>query len=93
MTKRLPKLALFCTALAFAASGSIAATGQREGASREENAWCPAQPQLIARQSLKDGVDLEPHHAAVLAACAEQAAWEAPSSARSTLDVAATSDF
>jgi hypothetical protein len=93
MTKRLPKLALFCIAFTFAASGPIGATGQRDGASLEQNGWCPAQPQLVARQSLKDGVDLEPHHAAVLAACTEQAAWEAPSAARSAVDVAATSDF
>ena len=59
----------------------------------EQRAWCPEQPHLIARQSLQAGVDFEPHHAAVLVACTEQAAMQEPSSDRFALEMAATTDF
>jgi hypothetical protein len=93
MTKRLPKLPFLCIALAFAAASPLGAQGAREVAMSKQWPWCPEQPNLVVRQSLQDGVDLEPHHAAMLAACAEQAAARGePSSDRFALEMAATTD-
>jgi uncharacterized protein (DUF1499 family) len=92
MTKRLT-LAFSWIALAFAAAAPLGAQGAREVAMSKQSPWCPEQPNLVVRQSLQDRVDLEPHHAAVLAACAEQAAarWEPPSD-RFASEMAATTD-
>jgi hypothetical protein len=71
----------------------IWAQGARDAARSTQWLWCPEQPHLTLRPSLQEGVDLEPHHAAVLAACAEQTAREEPSSARFALEMTATADF
>ena len=71
MTERLPKMVFICIALAFAAAAPIGAQTVREAAVNKQLAWCPEQPNLIAVRGLQEGVDLEPHQAAVLAACAD----------------------
>jgi hypothetical protein len=93
MTKRLPKLVFVWMILAFAAAAPLGAQDARQVAMSKQWPWCPEQPHLIVRQSLQDGVDLEPHHAALLAACADQAAREEPSSGRFALEFAVTTDF
>ena len=92
MTRRLTHMTFACIVLACAAAAPVGAQGAREDAISTQGPWCPEQPDRIARQSLQDGVDLEPHHAAVLAACAEQAATEQASSALLALGVAAPKD-
>lgn len=88
MTKRLPHLAYFCIALALAASAPFGTLGAQEVALSKQLSWCLEAPSPMARDSVQDGADLEPHHAAVLAACAEQAAREEPSSNRFALETA-----
>lgn len=69
MNKRLPKLALPYIALAFAAAAPLGAQGTHDVS--KQWAWCQEQPSIVARQGLQNGPDLEPLHAAVLAACAD----------------------
>ena len=92
MTEHLMKLAFVCVALAFAAATPVSAQGAREDVISTQEPWCPEQPNRLAGPSLQDRVDLEPHHAAVLAACAEQSAREQSSSALLALEVAASTD-
>jgi hypothetical protein len=92
MTRHLTQLTFVCIALAFAAAAPVGAQGTHEDVISTQWPWCPEQPNRIARQSLQDGVDLEPHYAAVLAACAEQSAKEQISSALLALGVAAPKD-
>ena len=92
MTRHLRQLTFVCIALAFAATAPVGAQGAREDVITAQWPWCPEPPNRIARQSLQDGVDLEPHYAAVLAACAEQAATEQSASALLALGVAAPKD-
>jgi hypothetical protein len=92
MTRHLTQLTFVCIALAFAAAAPVGAQGTHEDVISTQWPWCPEQPNRIARQSLQDGVDLEPHHAAVLAACAEQSAREQSASALLALGVAAPKD-
>ena len=93
MTERLPKVVFICIALAFAAAAPVGAQTVRQAAVNKQLAWCPEQPNLSAVRGVQEGVDLEPHQAAVLAACAEQAAKEGPSSGLLAIEMAATSDF
>jgi len=93
MTKHLPNWVFCWMALAFAAAAPLGAQGTRDVAMSKQEPWCLEQPSLIARPSLQHRVDLEPHQAAVLAACVEQSAREEPSSARFALEMAATTDF
>lgn len=67
MTERL----FICIALAFAAAAPVSAQTVQEAAVNKQMVWCPEQPTLIAVRGLQEGVDLEPHQAAVLAACAD----------------------
>jgi hypothetical protein len=68
----------------------IRAQDAREVAVIDQRPWCL---ELIAGRSLHEGVDLEPHHAAMVAACAEQAAEkEEPASSRFALKKAASTD-
>jgi hypothetical protein len=92
MTEHLMKLAFVSIALTFAAAAPVGAQGARVDVISTQEPWCPEQPNRIARQSLQDGVDLEPHHAAVLVACAEQSAREQSSSALLALEVASSKD-
>jgi hypothetical protein len=92
MTEHLTKLAFVCIALAFAADAPVGAQGAREDVISAQWPWCPEQVNRTARPSLQDGVDFEPHHAAVLIACAEQSAREQSSSAVLALEVAAPKD-
>jgi hypothetical protein len=71
MTKRLSKTVFICIALAFAAAAPAGAQTVREAALNKQLAWCPEHPNRIAVRGLQEGVDLEPHQAAVLAACAD----------------------
>lgn len=91
MTEHLTKLAFVCVALALAAAAPVGAQGAREDISTQLP-WCPEEPNLIAGQSLQDDVDLEPHHTAVLAACAEQSARGQSSSALLGRELAASTD-
>ena len=90
MIRRPTQLTFVCIALAFAAAAPVGAQGAREGVISTQWPWCSEQPNHVARLSPQDGVDLEPHHAAVLAACAEQAAAEQSPSALLALGVAAS---
>jgi hypothetical protein len=92
MIRLLTQLTFVCIALAFAAVPPVAAQGAREDVIRTQWPWCPDVSQRIARQSWQDDGDLEPYHAAVLAACAEQAAAEQSPSALLALGVAASPD-
>jgi hypothetical protein len=89
MLKRLPKLAFICITFAFAAASYLGAQGARDVSTQWT--WCSEQPSLTALQGLQEGTDLEPHQAAVLAACTEQAARDR--SGPPTLEMAAATDF
>ena len=71
MSERPPKMVFICIALAFAAAAPLGAQTVREAAVNKQLAWCPEQPNLIAIRGLQEGVDLESHQAAVLAACVD----------------------